>query len=297
VPSPPPDTTVPTLGATPKPSADGSPVDADTVTLTGNASSQVYYTTDSSSPLNGDMPADKATRYAEPIVVPDTATADTPLQIRAAAFDAAGNHVELQGFYKKPSATPAPAPAPVVAPDAPAGLTGTGGFHKVDLKWTAGDASITAYRVVAYDKTGTAVGTTPATTNSVTVTGLTAGEKYTFTVAAKNADTWSKESAPTDPPIAASDAVTITSAKWKVGDFRITGSGTDAVTPASTVTLYDAATDKVIGGATAVTPAVAPATGTTFDVRLRAGVPNPKPARVYVKSSLGGVSAPFAVTG
>jgi hypothetical protein len=40
--------------------------------------------------------------------------------------------------------------------------------------------------------------------------------------------------------------------------------------------------------------AVAPATGTTFDVRLRAGLP-PRPAQVWVKTSNGGVAGPFTV--
>jgi hypothetical protein len=290
VPSPPPDTTVPTLDASPQPSADGSAVVAASVTLTSNG--QVFYTTDSSSPISGDMPSEGATLYSQPIAV--TGTANAPLQIRAAAFDRAGNHVELKGFYKQPVAD-APPPPPAAGPDVPTGLTGTGGVRKVDLKWTAGDPSVTGYRVVAYDKTSTKVSTTASTTNSVTVSGLTAGEKYTFTVAAKNAADWSAESAPTGV-IQANDGVTIATAKWKAGDFRVTGSGTDAVTPASTVTIYNAATDQPIGGATAVAPAAAPATGTTFDVRLRGNaVPAAKPTKIYVKSSLGGVSAPFTV--
>ena len=292
VPSAPPDTSVPTISATPAPSPDGSPVAADAVALSSNGA--VYFTTDGSPPISGDMPADNAQLYADPI--PVTATAAAPLQIRAAAFDQAGNHVELTGLYKAPDAA-TPPPAPAAAPDVPTGLSGTGGLHKVDLKWTAGDASVTGYRAVAYDKAGTAVGTTASATNSVTVSGLAAGQRYTFTVAARNATDWSAASAPTDP-ILATDGVTIASARWKVGDFRVTGSGTDAVTPAGTVTLYDAATDKAIGTASAVTAAVAPATGTTFDVRLRNGAaPNPKPARVYVKSSLGGVSPPLSVSG
>jgi hypothetical protein len=287
VPAPPPDTTVPTLSATPAPSADGSAVEATSVTLNSNA--PVYYTTDSSSPVNGDMPNDNAKLYADPIPVPDTGT----VQIRAAAFDAAGNHVEIQGFYKQPAAT-GPAPAPAVVAATPTGLTGTGGFHKVDLRWTAGDATVTGYQVVAY-KVGAAdpVSTTKTQTNSLTLSGLLAGGKYTFTVAASNDGThWSDPSAMTDA-IMAADRVTITSAKWKAGDFRVSGTGTDAVTPAGTVTLYNESTNAVIGTATAATPAVAPATGTTFDIRIRTGVA--KPTKVYVKSSLGGVSAAFAV--
>jgi hypothetical protein len=289
VPSPPPDTTLPTITMSPKPSADSSPVAApDGVTLSSSNGGQIYYTTDSSAPINGDMPSDKAKLYTDPIPVPGPGTTE----IRAAAFDNAGNNVEVQGFYKPPDPI-APAPAPATAPAPPAGLTGTGGLHKVSLTWTAGDATVTDYRVVAY-KGAAIVSTTPATTNGVTVDGLTAGDSYTFTVAAKNTTGWSTESAPTSP-IQATDAVTVGSARWKLGDFRVTGTGTDI----GGVTVYDAATDKPIPGATAtMTAAVAPATGTTFDIRLRnAQAPNPKPAKVYVKSSLGGASAPLAVIG
>jgi hypothetical protein len=297
--SPPADTVAPTpLTATPAGGANNtSAVDATSVALSGTG--QIYYTLDSSSPITGDMPSDGALPYIDPIAI--TGTATSPTEIRAVAFDQAGNaSPELKGFYKVPDAT-APPPPPATTAATPTGLTGTGGLHKVTLKWTAGDASVTGYRVAAYDKAAAKVSTTDATTNTATVSGLTAGEKYTFTVAATNDGThYSDASAPTDP-IMATDGVTITSAKWKVGDFRIIGSGTDAVTPASTVTLYAVGTggaaDRALGTVSA-TPAVAPATGTTFDIRLRnaaAGTANP--GKVYVKSSLGGVSPVFTATG
>jgi len=46
----------------------------------------------------------------------------------------------------------------------------------------------------------------------------------------------------------------------------------------------------------ALTAAVAPATGTTYDWRLRTGVPTTNPGRIVVKSNTGTVSAPFTVT-
>jgi hypothetical protein len=45
-----------------------------------------------------------------------------------------------------------------------------------------------------------------------------------------------------------------------------------------------------------VTPAAAPATGGTFDVRIRAGIPNPRPAQIWIRSSNGTVAGPFATT-
>jgi hypothetical protein len=45
-----------------------------------------------------------------------------------------------------------------------------------------------------------------------------------------------------------------------------------------------------------ITPAVAPATGGTFDARLRGtDVPAAQPASVYVESSNGGTAGPIAV--
>jgi hypothetical protein len=42
--------------------------------------------------------------------------------------------------------------------------------------------------------------------------------------------------------------------------------------------------------------AAPPATGTTFDVRLRAGVPTTNPGQIFVKSSNGGQAGPFTVS-
>jgi hypothetical protein len=73
------------------------------------------------------------------------------------------------------------------------------------------------------------------------------------------------------------------------------------------VSVYAAVTDpttKQVGPAATpftgmanqpLTAAAAPATGSTFDIRLRTNVPNPKPAQIYVKSSNGGIAGPFNV--
>jgi hypothetical protein len=73
------------------------------------------------------------------------------------------------------------------------------------------------------------------------------------------------------------------------------------------VSVYIATTDpvtrKVVPAANPIpgmtnqplTAAVAPATGSSYDIRLRTGVPNPKPAQIFVKSSNGGIAGPFTV--
>jgi Fn3 associated/Fibronectin type III domain len=83
-----------------------------------------------------------------------------------------------------------------------------------------------------------------------------------------------------------SDVVSIGTAKWKPGDFRVAG----VSSPNSTVTVRSALTGTVYGSA------VADATG-AFDFRLRAGVPTTKPASVVADSNMGGTSTPFNVAG
>ena len=93
------------------------------------------------------------------------------------------------------------------------------------------------------------------------------------------------------------DRLTITSAKWKTGDFRVVGTGTVA---GAVVTAHRVNADGSIGtaitGATAnVAAPVAPSTVGAYDVRVRTEAPTTNPGRVYVKSSKGGVAGPFAV--
>jgi hypothetical protein len=290
--SPVPDTAAPTIND-PSPAGGATAATATTapngVTLSGTG--QIYYTLDSSSPINGDVPSDAAKLYAAPIPVTG------PTEIRAIALDQAGNHSrEVQAFYKVADATTPPA---ADVPAAPSGVSAAGGVHQAKVQWTAGPASVTGYKIYAY-KAGETVAssTTPAsaTATSVTVTGLTAGATYTFGIKASNASGDSAETRSNE--VAVTDTVSITKVTWKVGDFRVTGAGSDAVTPAGRVTLYNATTGTAIGPDTTVTNAAAPATGTTFDIRLKTGpgtTAATKPSKVYVISSLGGRSADVVV--
>jgi hypothetical protein len=90
------------------------------------------------------------------------------------------------------------------------------------------------------------------------------------------------------------DSVGITSAKWKVGDFRVVGT---TATAGGTVTVR-LANGTVLGRAT-VTPAAAPAVGGVYDLRVRTGraAQSPKPTPIFVDSTLGGTAGPFTVTG
>ncbi|WP_170854074.1 fibronectin type III domain-containing protein [Microlunatus flavus] len=293
------DTTVPQLALAPAPAADGSAVEATTVRLTSETGADLYYTTDGSSVVVGDLPSDTARLYdpTKPIAV--TGTAAAPMELHAVAFDRAGNLTVDQGLYK----------LPVVAQPggltAPTGLAGTPGTTSVALTWAA-TPNATSYVVTAY----AADGTTPlpaaqqpgeTTRTSQTVGNLGGSTAYQFSVRAVNAGGSSPESAKVR--VVTTESVTITTAKWKAGDFRVIG--TSSAT-SGTVTVLRAVrntTTGVLEPGTAftgmvnqpLTTAVPPATGTTYDVRLRTNVPTTNPGQVFVRSSNGGQAGPFTV--
>lgn len=104
------------------------------------------------------------------------------------------------------------ASSPVVLPDvpgAPAGVSGTAGVRQASVSWAASSANgsaITGYTVTASPGGTTCTATAPAT--SCLVTGLTAGQSYTFSVVATNAVGDGTSSAPSsgvtaqgDPPV------------------------------------------------------------------------------------------------
>ncbi len=78
---------------------------------------------------------------------------------------------------------------PTAAPDAPTGVTAAAGDRSATVSWTAaGDegSPVTGYTVT--DGSGDTCSTPDGSTTSCTVTGLTNGTAYTFTVTATNAD-------------------------------------------------------------------------------------------------------------
>jgi YHS domain-containing protein len=101
---------------------------------------------------------------------------------------------------------------PVTVPGAPAGLSAAPGNGQVSLSWAApasdGGSPVTGYIIYQGSRpggeTGTPVNGSPVTATSDTVTGLTSGTTYYFTVVAVNAaglSPPSEEASATLPPI------------------------------------------------------------------------------------------------
>ena len=287
--TPPSDTTAPTLELSPAPTA-GTVTTASAVTVRGDG--QNFYTTDGSPVINAGLPSDTAKLYSGPISITKAVT------LKVAAFDQGGNYTLMEGAY-------APEAADTTPPAAPEGLTATAGQGEVTLRWNAGNAAVTGYQVSVYDAQGAQLATgiqQPAetTARTQTVTGLTAGTAYQFSVKAKTAaGGWGAEATKVSAtPQAATDRLTIGAARWKSGDeFRVTGTGSQVGT---TVTVYKANTDGTIGaaiaGASAAVVAAAPPGIGDYTVRLRNGSTPANPGQIFVKSSGGGVAGPFTVS-
>ena len=279
------DTTLPTLSLSPAGGTAAAPVEANSVTVTSNG--QVFFTTDGTPAILGDLPSDNATLLTG-TTIPITGLTDLSI----AAFDQAGNHTEAGGVFT---------PLTVGQPAAPTGLTaGAQTQTAVPLTWDPSPASesVTGYQVTVYNAAGTKLATQPPVTTvpRQTVAGLTPGTTYQFSVAAKNAAGFGPDSATiikaTD---VATDRITITSAKWKVNDLRIVGTGSVV---GSTVQAYTVKADGTIGtpiagAAASVVPAAPPGIG-DYTIRLRANSPV-NPGRIFVKSSGGGIVGPFTV--
>jgi hypothetical protein len=278
------DETPPTLTVTPTGGADPeTAVEADSVSVASNG--QVFFTTDGSAVIEGDTPSLSAQLYTGPIPI------SAPTHVNIATFDQAGNHLQSSGDYK---------PVSVTAPAAPTGLAGAQTQNSVALTWNAVAGTGVSYQVAVYDANGAKLATQPpvSTVPRQTVTGLAAATTYQFAVIAKNAGGTSAESErlvkATD---ASTDRISITTARWKTGDFRIVGTGSVI---GATVTAYrvnaDGTRGAAIPGATAAVVAAAPPGIGDYSIRLRTNVPTTNPGRIIVVSDRGGVAGPFAVS-
>jgi hypothetical protein len=241
-------------------------------------------------PRIADLPSNDAVLYRTPIAI---TAADTKLNF--VAFDENGNFSDTVTQTFQPTAAAAPA--------APTTVAASALDRSTRVTWTApaGPPAPTKYVVTATPASGAPVTQeAPAAATSATVAGLTNGVDYAVTVTAYAGTAAGPASEPpvTVRPVALVDRLTITSARWKAGDFRVGGTG--SVTGAN-LTVHrvnaDGTAGAAITGATAtVTAPVAPATVGNYSVRVRAGAPTTNPGRIIVKSDKGGATAPFTVT-
>jgi len=100
-----------------------------------------------------------------------------------------------------PPPGPGPGPAPTYPPSAPLSVLAAAGDSEAFVSWTApsdeGSFPVTAYEVQSSPASGSCLATAPAL--SCTISGLTNGTAYTFTVRALNGAGWGAISAPSDP--------------------------------------------------------------------------------------------------
>jgi hypothetical protein len=291
------DTTAPTVSVTP---AGGNVTTDPTVSFTAQAGSEIYYTLDGSSPLDGIDAGASATKYEAPFPLGLSASKPS-VTLKYVAFDAAGN----TSFVKTETYTLGTA----TAPGAPTLGNVTPGNTVAVANWTApnaGSQPITGYTITAEPPTGTATTATalPGSTQA-TLNGLTNGVLYTVTMTATSAAGTSPPSASktVTPAPPAADVITVGRAQWKNGDFRIQGTGNE-VGVTITVTALTAQGQPVIDPATrlprtlttTVTAPVAPEVTGAWTIRQRTGwFATNRPAFVKVTSSRGGVVASVTI--
>ena len=221
---------------------------APSTTNSGAISSYTVTATDTTNAGNGGQTASGS---ASPITVTGLTVGDTyTFTVTATGVDGTG-----------PASVASAGVIPSNVPDAPAAPSATPGDQLAVVSWTAPFAEyspITGYTVT--DGVGDGCTTTGATT--CTVTGLTDGTAYTFTVTATNADgtgSASGASAPVTPlHTAITSAASTTFVNGSAGSFTVVASGTPAITYAETGALPNGVSLDPSTGILSGTPSVTP---------------------------------------
>jgi peptidoglycan/xylan/chitin deacetylase (PgdA/CDA1 family) len=168
--------------------------------------------------------------------------------------------------------------AAATAPAAPTGVSATAGDSSATVSWTApanGGSAITSYTVTPYAGATaltpvTVSGNPPATT--ATITGLTNGTAYTFTVTATNAVGTSPASAASAPvtPTGGTTGSTVVNggfesglASWTAGGVKAPVASTTAHTGAGSALLGVVSGNEPLGDSTLSQTITVPATGTS----------------------------------
>ncbi len=289
---------LPTLTASPASSATAL-VSAGVVTLSAPAGIQIAYTFDNVPLLdvNGKLTAESLIYTTG---IPITGTVAAPTVINAVAFNTLGDFSAVYtGQYTAGEVTPV-----IAATVTTINVAKSGDGVGVTVSWIAPeDLTILSYGVKTYNTIdGLQVGNEVIVgTLSATVTGLTVGTSYQFTVTAFNTFGPGAESAKTAAFVypAPSDVITITRAQYAATDFRVRGTGNQ---DGAIVTLHRVNPDLSVGFPLLTTtnqPITGVVTGCiagacVFEIRNRANNPA-NPGQIYVVSSFGGIAGPVSV--
>ncbi len=244
------------------------------IAIAGNQSASLTWAVPSStggSPITGYSIVTSPPAPSAQIVVSGTSafvtalTNGTPYKFTVAALNAVGTG---PASLPSPAVTPT-APAPNL-PSAPGSVTATPGVGSVNLTWTVpssdGGSPLVGYTVSISPATPSAVVVVTGTTASVT--GLTNGTTYTFTVAASNiygtgqasssspVTTFSVPDAPTDVVAAAGDqSASLTwTAPTSTGGSPITGYSIVISPPAPSAQIVVSGTSASVTALTNGTP-------------------------------------------
>ncbi len=152
------------------------------------------------------------------LVTPRLVPTSRGLYVLSDSSEIGGEWHPRLAFLPLPGTTPPPVdPPPATAPSAPGTPAVTAaGADTVRLSWSApsspGTSAIAGYRITVRTISGTVAGTVEKGTNLTgSVSGLTPGQAYRFSIAARNGSGYGPESAlsaPALPPFATLDAFT-----------------------------------------------------------------------------------------
>jgi len=267
------------------------------VVLTSNTN-QIAYTVDGTDVIIDGKLSETALLYSGPIKVTERAT------LNAVAFDQTGLLSDV--------ITGVVVPVPqVVKPLNVKTFQVIVENGMVRLTWTAPtDQTISGYKVRIYE--GPTLFTFGSNLISERQTSLTfvfikdliPGQFYKFSVSSMNTQGVMSDESPLSlstmfpEPV---DDITITGATWTTFEFRVRGTGTNSN---ALITVHYANPDNTIGSPILLSGTNTPITGIltvcaanicNYDIRVKKTGPSIKPARVFVKSSFGGVFGPYNV--